>query len=148
MSRFNAAGLIAALKGDPTDRAADGWIRTKEIIPLIGVKTLAGVQLPIENIVKAGFAQKKRVGHNFIYRLSPKFKTWADAHIAAKELERFKAPKGWVTLTHYARKLRRTVRGIQYRIDGQEIPVRILRTPRPVPHYRISDLDRLLRKAS
>ena len=148
MSRFDAAGLIAALKGNPTDPAADGWIRTREIIPLIGMKTLAGVQLPIENIVKAGFAQQKRVGHNFIYRLSPKFKTWANAHQAVKELQRFKAPKGWVTLTHYARKLRRTVRGIQYRIDGQEIPVRVLKTPRPVPHYRISDLDRLLRKAS
>ena len=147
MSRFDAAGLIAALKGDPTDRAADGWIRTKAIVPLIGVKTLAGVRGPIENIVKAGFAQEKRVGHNLVYRLSPKFKTWADAHTAAKELERFKAPKGWVTLTQYARKLRRTVRGIQYRIDGQEIPVRILKMPRPVPHYRASDLDRLLRKA-
>ena len=147
MSRFDAAGLIAALKGDPTDRAADGWIRTKAVVPLIGVKTLAGVRGPIENIVKAGFAQEKRVGHNLVYRLSPKFKTWADAHTAAKELERFKAPKGWVTLTQYARKLRRTVRGIQYRIDGQEIPVRILKMPRPVPHYRASDLDRLLRKA-
>jgi hypothetical protein len=25
--------------------------------------------------------------------------------------------------------------------------VRILKTPRPVPHYRASDLDRILRKA-
>jgi hypothetical protein len=148
MSRFNAAGLIAALKGNPTDPADDGWIRTREVIPLIGVKTLAGVRQPIEYIVNAGFAEKKQVGHALMYRLSPKFKTWADAHIAAKELERFTAPKGWVTLTQYARKLRRTVRGIQYRIDGQEIPVRLLKTPRPVSHYRISDLDRLLRKAS
>lgn len=147
MSRFDAAGLIAALKGNPTDPAADGWIRTRELLPLIGVKSFAGVRQPIENIVKAGFAQQKRVGHNFIYRLSPKFKTWDAAHTAAKELERFKAPKGWVTITQYARKLRRTVRGIQYRIDGQEIPVRILKMPRPVPHYRASDLDRLLRKA-
>lgn len=148
MSRFDAAGLIAALKGNPTDPAADGWIRTREVVPLIGVKTIAGVRLPIENIVKAGFAQQKRVGHALMYRLSPKFKTWDDAHTAAKELERFTAPKGWVTLTQYARKLRRTVRGIQYRIDGQEIPVRFLKTPRAVAHYRISDLDRLLRKAS
>ena len=80
MSRFDAAGLIAALKGDPTDPAADGWIRTKAVIPLIGVKTLAGVRGPIENIVKAGYAQEKRVGHALMYRLSPKFKTWADAH--------------------------------------------------------------------
>ena len=147
MSRFDAAGLIAALKGNSSDPAADGWIRTKEVVPLIGVKTLAGVRLPIENIVKAGFAQEKRVGHTLMYRLSPKFKTWADAHIAAKELDRFKAPAGWVTLTHYARKERRTVRGIQYRIDGMDIPTRIYKTPRPVPHYRSTDLDRILRKA-
>tara|TARA_R110000822_G_scaffold227739_1_gene360335 strand:+ start:129 stop:578 length:450 start_codon:yes stop_codon:yes gene_type:complete len=148
MSRFDAAGLIAALKGDPTDRAADGWIRTKEVIPLIGVKTLAGVRLPIENIVKAGFAQEKRVGQRLLmYRLSPKFKTWADAHTAAKELERFTAPKGWVTITQYARKLRRTVRGIQYRIDGTGIATRTFKTPRPVAHYQAADLDRILRKA-
>ena len=147
MSRFDAAGLIAALKGNPTDRAADGWIRTRELLPLIGVKSFAGVRQPIENIVKAGYAEQERVGHALMYRLSPKFKTWADAHTAAKELERFTAPKGWVTLTQYARKLRRTVRGIQYRIDGQDIPVRIFKMPRPVAHYRLSDLDRLLRKA-
>jgi len=147
MSRFDAAGLIAALKGDPSDRAADGWIRTKEVVPLIGVKSLAGVRGPIENIVKAGYAQEKRVGHTLMYRLSPKFKTWADAHIAAKELDRFTSPAGWVTLTQYSLKQRRTVRGIQYRIDGMNIPTRIYKTPRPVPHYRITDLDRLLRKA-
>ena len=147
MSRFDAAGLIAALKGDPTDPAAEGWIRTRELLPLIGVKSFAGVRQPIENIVKAGYAQQKRVGHALMYRLSPKFKTWADAHTAAKELERFTAPKGWVTLTQYARKLRRTVRGIQYRIDGTGIATRIYKTPRPVPHYQRVDLDRLLRKA-
>lgn len=147
MSRFDAAGLIAALKGNPTDRAAVGWIRTREVVPLIGVKSLAGVRGPIESIIKAGFAQQKRVGHALMYRLSPKFKTWADAHTAAKELERFTAPKGWVTLTQYARKLRRTVRGIQYRIDVIDIATRTFKTPRPVPHYQVADLDRLLRKA-
>lgn len=148
MSRFNAHALVAALHG-ATGEDADGWIKTMDIVPLLGVKTLAGVRLPIENIVKAGFATERRIKHDrLVYRLSPKFKTWADAHQAVKELQRFKAPRGWITLTQYARKLRRTVRGLQYRIDGQEIPVRVLKTPRPVPHYRISDLDRLLRKAS
>jgi hypothetical protein len=148
MSRFDAAGFIAALKGNSSDPAADGWIRTKQVVPLIGVKTLAGVRLPIENIVKAGYAQEKRAGKRLLmYRLSPKFKTWADAHNAAIELERFKAPAGWVTLTQYARKQRRTVRGIQYRIDGMDIDTKVFKTPRPVPHYRSTDLDRILRKA-
>ena len=130
-------------RAEPTE----GWIRTRQVVPLIGVKSFAGVRQPIENIVKAGFAEQKRVGQRLLmYRLSPKFKTWDDAHTAAKELERFTAPKGWVTLTQYARKLRRTVRGIQYRIDGTNIATRIYKTPRPVPHYQRADLDRLLRK--
>jgi hypothetical protein len=125
----------------------DGWIRTRDLLPLIGVKSFAGVRQPIERIIKAGFAQERRIEADcLVYCLSPKFKTWADAHKAAIELERFKAPRGWVTLTQYARKLRRTVRGIQYRIDGKEIPVRIFKTPRPVQHYRASDLDRVLRR--
>ena len=147
MKPFDARGLVDALRGS-TGEDIDGWIRTMDVIPLIGVKTLAGVRLPIARIVKAGFAEQRRVGKALLmYRLSPKFKTWADAHAAATELERFVAPAGWVTLTQYARKLRRTVRGLQYRIDGQDIPVRIYKTPRPVPHYRSTDLDRLLRKA-
>jgi hypothetical protein len=113
------------------------------------VKTLSGVRLPLERIVKAGFAEVKLITKkNLAYRLSPKFKTWDAAHNAAIELERFKAPAGWVTLTQYASKQRRTVRGIQYRIDGMDIPTRIYKTPRPVPHYRSTDLDRLLRKVS
>jgi len=133
-------------RAQPADLA--GWIRTKDLLPLIGVNTFAGIRTPLERIVKAGFAEVKLITKkNLAYRLSKKFKTWADAHDAAIELERFKAPAGWVTLSQYARKHRRTVRGIQYRIDGQDIPVRILKTPRPVPHYRRADLDRLLRKA-
>jgi len=144
MKPFDAKGLVAALRG-ATGEDADGWIRTIHIIPLLGLKSLAGARGPIARIVKAGFAEERRVRHNlFTYRLSPKFKTWTEAHAAARELERFKAPAGWVTLTQYARKLRRTVRGLQYRIDGQDIPVRIFKTPRPVPHYRRVDLDRLL----
>ena len=130
-------------RAQPYDLA--GWIRTKDLLPLIGVTTLAGIRTPLERIVKAGFAEVKLITKkNLAYRLSNKFKTWADAHDAAIELDRFKAPAGWVTLTQYARKHRRTVRGIQYRIDGMDIPTRVYKTPRPVPHYLSADLDRLL----
>ena len=148
MKRFDPAGLIDALRQENVFEVPAGWIKSKDIVPLLGLKTLSGTRGPIENIVTAGFAQEKRIPHGrLIYKLSPKFKTWADAHEAAKELERFTAPKGWVTITQYARKLRRTVRGIQYRIDGTGIATRIFKTPRPVPHYQRVDLDRLLRKA-
>jgi DNA-binding transcriptional regulator PaaX len=147
MRPFDARGLVDALRG-ATVQDLDGWIRTKDLLPLIGVKTFAGIRTPLERIVKAGFAEVKLITKkNLAYRLSKKFKTWGAAHNAAIELNRFKAPVGWVTLTHYARKHRRTVRGIQYRVDGMDIDTRVYKTPRPVPHYRSTDLDRLLRKA-
>jgi hypothetical protein len=130
---------------DP-DAAPEGWTRTMEVVHLLGYTTRAGVALPLERIVKAGYAERKTIRRNrFVYRLSPKFKTWSQAKAAAEALETFKAPAGWVTLSEYARKRRRTVRGVQYRIDGMALPVRILRNPRPVPYYRKSDLDRVCR---
>jgi len=133
-------------RAQPADLS--GWIRTKELLPLIGVRSFAGIRGPLARLVRTGFAQERRIGSaRLVYQLSAKFNTWAEANDAAIELERFKAPAGWVTLTQYARKQRRTVRGIQYRIDGMDIDTRVYKTPRPVPHYRRTDLDRLLRKA-
>jgi hypothetical protein len=131
---------------DKTEEAPAGWMKTKQVGGLLGYKTLAGARLPIERIVKAGFAQEMRISRNrFAYRLSPRFKSWPAAKAAAETAGKFKAPKGWVTLSEYSRKLRRTVRGVQYRIDGMGIPFRIFRNPRSVPYYRKSDLDRVCR---
>jgi hypothetical protein len=145
MKRFDAHALVAALASEPED-VPEGWVKTTEVIQLLGYNTRAGVSLPLARIVKAGFAERKTVSRNrFIYRLSPKCKTWPAAKAAAETARKFKAPKGWVTLSEYARKHDRTVRGVQYRIDGTSIPVRILRNPRSVPYYRQSDLDRVCR---
>jgi hypothetical protein len=131
------------------DDTPEGWLKTTEVVRLLGYTTRAGVSLPLERIVKAGFAQRKTIRRGrFIYRLSPRFKSWPAAKTAAEALDKFKAPKGWVTLSEYAHKHRRTVRGVQYRIDGMALPVRILRNPRSVPYYRKADLDHILRKAS
>jgi hypothetical protein len=128
------------------DETPEGWLKTTEVVRLLGYNTRAGVAMPLERIVKAGYAEQKTIRRGrFIYRLSPRFKTWAAAKAAAEALDKFKAPKGWVTLSEYARKHRRTVRGVQYRIDGMALPVRILRNPRRVPYYRKSDLDRVCR---
>jgi hypothetical protein len=143
MKRFDAHALVAAINAGDTP---EGWLKTTEVVRLLGYNTRAGVALPLERIVKAGYAEQKTVRRGrFIYRLSPRFKTWAAAKAAAEALDKFKAPKGWVTLSEYARKHRRTVRGVQYRIDGMALPVRILRNPRLVPYYRKSDLDRVCR---
>ena len=136
-------------KPKKVNKDMDGWIRTRDIVPMLNVKTIAGVRDRIDRIVRFGFAESKRLNRcRLVFRLSSKFKTWSEADLAAIDAERFKAPAGWVTLSQYARKERRTVRGLQYRIDGKDIPVRIFKTPRPVSHYRRSDLDRLIRKAS
>ena len=128
------------------DDTPEGWHKTNEVVRLLGYKTRAGVALPLARIVKAGYAEQKTIRRGrFIYRLSPRFKSWAAANDAAEALEKFKAPKGWVTLSEYAHKHRRTVRGVQYRIDGMALPVRILRNPRSVPYYRKADLDRVCR---
>jgi hypothetical protein len=146
MKRFDAHALVAAINAEDIP---DGWVKTTEVVRLLGYNTRAGVALPLSRILKAGYAEQKTIRRGrFIFRLSPKFKTWAQAKAAAEALDAFKAPAGWVTLSEYAREHRRTVRGIQYRIDATQIPVRILRNPRPVPYYRKSDLDRILRKAS
>jgi hypothetical protein len=143
MKRFDAHALVAAINAD--DLPA-GWLKTVHVVALLGYKTLAGVRLPIQRIVKAGFAQEMRLSRNrFAYRLSPRFKSWPAAKAAAETAGKFKAPKGWVTLSEYSRKRRRTVRGVQYRIDGTGIPFRIFRNPRSVPYYRKSDLDRVCR---
>jgi hypothetical protein len=143
MKRFDAHALVAAINADDTP---EGWVKTTEVVRLLGYTTRAGVALPLDRIVKAGFAERKTVRRGrFIYRLSPSFKSWPAAKAAAEALEKFKAPKGWVTLSEYARKNRRTVRGVQYRIDGMALPFRILRNPRLVPYYRKSDLDRVCR---
>jgi hypothetical protein len=145
MKRFDAHALVAAINADDIPA---GWLKTVHVVALLGYKTLAGVRLPIQRIVKAGFAQEMRITRNrFAYRLSPKFKSWPAAKAAAEAAGAFKAPAGWVTLSEYARKHRRTVRGIQYRIDGSGIEQRIFRNPRSVPYYRRTDLDRLVSKA-
>ena len=134
-----------AKRAEPTD----GWIKTMDLLPLIGITSLAGARPILARLVRCGFAKEKRQGQwRLSYKLSPKFKTWGDAHTASILAERFKAPRGWITLTQYARKHRRTVRGIQYRIDGTGIDWCVYKTPRPVCHYRESDINRILRKAS
>ena len=128
------------------DDTPEGWDKTIEVVRLLGYNTRAGVAVPLARIVKAGYAEQKTIRRGrFIYRLSPRFKTWAAAKAAAEALDKFKAPAGWVTLSEYAHKHRRTVRGVQYRIDGMALPVRILRNPRSVPYYRKADLDRVCR---
>jgi hypothetical protein len=146
---FINAVIKAKPKHQPSAKPESSWIRTMDILPFIGVTSPAGARPILARLVRCGFAKEKRQGQwRLFYQLSPEFKTWGDAHTASLLAERFKAPRGWISLKQYARKHRRTVRGIQYRIDGADIDWSIFKTPRPVPHYRESDLNRILSKAS
>lgn len=127
--------------------ASLGFLPTRDIFPLLGMTTFAGARLPLERMMKAGFVERKRINPvRFAFRLSPKFKSWAKASEEARKLEIPKVPTGWVSLSSYARKKGRTVRGIQYRIESAKLPFKVIRNPRPIKHYRAADLDRILRK--
>lgn len=127
------------------EETPSGWTRTRDLPALIGYETLAGVRLPLRKMVKAGFAEEMRMKRgNLAYRLSPKFKTWKEAWQKTKENRRFHPPKGWVSLSVYAKMRRRTVRGIQYRIDGSDISYKLFPAQRMIRHYRKADLDRLI----
>ena len=149
MKRFDPAKLIKALREDKVHAVPQGWLTTKEVVPLLGLKTMSGVRLPLERMIRAGFVEHRKLSSvRFIFRLSRKFSTWTEAHDKALELDKPVSPPGWVTLATYARRNRRTVRGIQYRIDDVGLPFRVYRIPRASRHYRVADLDRILRKAS
>lgn len=139
-----------ARKAKPGTRTLrDGWLLTKDIVPLLGVSTMSGARLPLERMIKAGYVERIEITPvRFAFRLSPRFKSWAEASRKAADLFKTFVPVGWVSLSNYARKKRRTVRGIQYRLDDAKLPSKVFRVPRPVKHYRVADLDRLLRKAS
>lgn len=149
MKRFDPARLIEALREDRVYAVPKGWLLTKDIVPLLGLRTMSGARLPLERMIRAGFVEHRKLSSvRFIFRLSAKFDSWAEAHEKALELDKPVSPPGWVTLAAYARKNRRTVRGIQYRIDDAGIDFKVYRIPRPCRHYRVADLDRILRKAS
>lgn len=127
----------------------NGWLLTKDIVPLLGVSTMSGVRLPLQRMITAGYVERMELSPvRFAFRLSPRFKSWAEASRKAADLFKTAVPVEWVSLSNYARKKRRTVRGIQYRLDEVKLPSKVFRVPRPVKHYRRADLDRLLRKVS
>lgn len=139
-----------ARKARPGTRTLrDGWMLTKDIVPLMGVSTMSGVRLPLQRMISAGYVERIELTPvRYAFRLSPRFKSWQEASRKACELFKAAVPVEWVSLSKYAREKRRTVRGIQYRLDDAKLPCKVFRVPRPVKHYRKADLDRLLRKAS
>lgn len=150
VAEFLNAVAEEARKAKPGTRTLrDGWMLTKDIVPLLGFSTMAGVRLPLQRMISVGFVERIELSPvRFAFRLSPRFKSWKEASRKAGELLKTFVPVEWVSLSKYAREKRRTVRGIQYRIDDAKLPCRVYRVPRPVKHYRRADLDRLLRKVS
>ena len=57
MKRFDPARLIQALREDKVYAVPEGWLRTRDIVPLLGLKTMSGARLPLERMIRAGFVE-------------------------------------------------------------------------------------------
>ena len=85
-----------------------------------------------------GFAEVKVSRRRRLYfRLNPKFKTWDKALDAAKAARGDKIPAGWISLPQLSRKLKKTVRALQYYADRKGFKYKVFRTPRETRHYRL-----------
>ena len=128
--------------GDSTtleDNQGEGWTRTKDLLPLLGVTTMGAGREIADRIVAAGFAERKRVKYgNVLFRLSPKFKTWKEAKAAAWAIHVEKVPAGWAPLSAIALELGMTVRGLQYQATQGRFPYKVYKTPSTTRHYERS----------
>lgn len=125
--------------GDSTtleDNQGEGWTRTKDLLPLLGVTTMGAGREIADRLVASGFAERKRVKFgNVLFRLSGKFATWKEAYEALRASRVEKVPAGWASLSAIARELGCTVRGLQYQATQGRFPYKVYKTPASTRHY-------------
>lgn len=123
----------------PEDNQGEGWTRTKDLLPMLDVTTMGAGREIADRLVAAGFAERKRVKFgNVLFRLSPKFATWKEAHDALRASRVEKVPAGWASLSAIARELGMTVRALQYQATQGRFPYKIYKTPAATRHYQRS----------
>lgn len=135
------AVLMKELRQEPAAQppSEEGWIRTKELRAEFGMATMGAAREIADRIVAAGFAERKVVKFgNVLFRLSPKFRTWKDAHAAQKASRVQKVPAGWMTLSAIALDMKRTIRGLQYVATAGRFPYKVYNIPSPTRHYQRS----------
>ena len=123
----------------PEDNQGEGWTRTKDLLPLLGVTTMGSGRELADRLVAAGFAERKRIKFDrVLFRLSPKFATWKEAKDALRSSRVEKAPEGWAPLSAIALELGCTVRGLQYQATQGRFPYKVYKTPSSTRHYERS----------
>lgn len=123
----------------PKDNQGDGWIRTRDLMPLFRIRTMGTAREMADRVVDAGFAERRRINRDrVLFRLSPQFTCWRKAYEAAMSQRVQVVPEGWMTLSQLARLMRRTCRGLQYQATEKEIPYKVYNTPRPTRYYQRS----------
>ena len=127
----------------PEDNQGEGWLRTKDLLPLLGVATMGSGREIADRLVAAGFAERKRIKYErVLFRLSPKFKTWKEAKSALRASRVDKVPEGWACLSAIALELGMTVRGLQYQATQGRFPYKVYKTPAATRHYERSRFRR------
>lgn len=117
----------------------DGWLATRELMPLFGMRTMGSAREIADRLVAAGFAERKRISRDrVLFRLSDRFKSWDEAIKAEKETHCETVPEGWMPLSAIARLLRKTIRGLQYQATEHRISYKVYNTPRPTRYYQAS----------
>ena len=123
----------------PEHNQGEGWVRTKDLLPMLGVTTMGSGREVADRLVAAGFAERKRIKYDrVLFRLSPKFATWKEAKDALRSSRVEKVPSGWATLSTIALELGCTVRGLQYQATQGRFPYKVYKTPSATRHYERS----------
>lgn len=126
-----------------TSEPDEGWLATRDLMPLLGYTTMGGARDIADRLVAAGFAERKVIKHgNVLFRLSPKFKTWKEAHEAQKVARAEKVPAGWAPLSVIAKDMGMTTRALQYQATADDIPFKVFNVPMPRRYYQRSRFRR------
>lgn len=119
--------------------ADDGWLATRQLMPILGYATMGGARDIADRLVAIGYAERKVVKYGkVVFRLSPKFKTWKEAHEAQKIARAEKVPEGWAPLSVIAKDMGMTTRALQYQATADDIPFKVFNVPMPRRHYQRS----------
>lgn len=123
----------------PEDNQGEGWLRTKDLLPLLGVTTMGAGREIADRLVASGLAERKRIKYDrVLFRLSGKFSTWKEAKDALRSNRVEKVPAGWAPLSAIALELGMTVRGLQYQATQGRFPYKVYKTPASTRHYERS----------
>lgn len=121
----------------------EGWLHTRELLPLLGYSTMGGARDIADRLVAIGYAERKVIKFGkVVFRLSPKFKTWREAHEAQKVARVGKVPAGWAPLSVIAKSMGMTTRALQYQATADDIPFKVFNVPMPRRHYQRSRFKR------